>query len=342
MKLIRKLGSLRLTFLLLLVLAAVSVVGTVIAQGKIADFYVQQYGRIGSAIIFFFNADNLYYGWFYLAILACVWINLLICTLNSFNRSLLKNKRKLALLLIHCSILIIFTGSLVSKFSRQSKHVALLPGQSATLGNTQAKIYLKGFDIDYYEGSDRPKEYRSDIILQDKGQEDAEHKIIVNHPFQYKGFSLYQSSFEALADLNITISHMGRDIWQGDWQQGEFLQLPGNQDFVLELTHFIPDAQIDQTGNITLNSYKLGNTAVMISMYRSGSLVGSEWIFKDRKINDMIAPKIEVFDFKINRLDIRYASVIQIIKDPGIGFVWTGFLMLFTGMIVFVFNKRIF
>ncbi len=341
MKFFKNLGSLRINLFLLLVLAGVSIFGTVIVQGENPEFYIKSYGGLIGQTILLINGNDLYNGWPYQGILFCLWINLLICTINSVKPALFKNKKRIALLLIHCSILLIFTGSVVSKFKKDSKYITLLPGQKIELKSENAQIVFNSFDIDYYENMTQPKEYRSNITVKENEALDQEHIIKVNKPFKYKGYGFYQSSFEALADLEMSISHMDRVVWQGNWKQGESLILPGDSKFRLEITHFIPDAHVDQEGTIMLRSYKLGNTALLISMYRDNELVGSEWIFSDKKINDMIGQKIEVFDFSIKRVDIFYATIIQVIKDPGLIFVWVGFFMLFVGMTLFLFIKKL-
>jgi len=340
MKIFKHLGSLRITFILLLVLAAVSILGTVIIQGQNTAFYFKNYGTVFAKGFLFINADNLYDGWFYQSILFLLGINLLICTINSFNLVLLKNKKKLALFFIHFSILLIFTGSIVSKVLKYSEHMTLLPGQTIELEKVKAKIIFNQFDIEYYPQMKQPKAYTSKITLLENNVNVQEYQIKVNHPFKYKGYAFYQSSFEVLADLDMSISHMGHEIWVGRWKQGQLLALPGSSDFKLEITHFIPDADIDKNGSITMRSYELGNAALLITMYKDEHPVATEWVFMDPKINNMIAQEIKVFDFKIKRLDVFYATIIQVIKDPGLIFVWTGFLMLFSGMVVFLFQKN--
>lgn len=341
MKFLKQLGSLRITFMLLLILAVVSILGTIVVQGENPQFYIKTYGDFFGKILLFINANDLYNGWVYQSMLFVLWLNLSICTINSYNQSLFKNKKKMALFLIHCSIMLIFTGSVVSKLKKYSEYVTLLPGEIIELKQEKAKIIFNQFEIDYYNDTPQPKEYRSKITLQENNATSQEHTIIVNHPFSYKGYNFYQSSFEVFADLDMAISHMGRIVWEGNWKQGQPLLLPGKGDFRLEITHFLPDADIDQDGRITLRSHQLGNAALLITMYRAEEIVGREWIFVDEKINDLFAQGIEAFDFKIKRLDVVYATIIQIIKDPGIMFVWTGFLLLFAGLTLFLFQKKI-
>jgi cytochrome c biogenesis protein len=340
MKVLKQVASLRLTFILLLALAVVSILGTIIAQGENPQFYLENYGAPASKALLFLNANDLYNSWVYQGMLFFLGLNLLLCTVNSCNHSLLKNKKKMALFLIHCSILLIFSGSLVSKLKKYSEYLTLLPGQTIELKQTNAKITFDRFNIEYYPKTKQPKSYRSDITIADNKTTGEKQIIRVNHPFKYKGYSFYQSSFEVLADLDLVISHMGHVVWQGNWKQGQFLNLPGDDDFKLEITHFLPDAEINQDGRIILRSNELGNAAILITMYRHDQPVDQEWIFTDQKINDLVAQKIKVFDFKIKRLSLFYATIIQIIKDPGLMFVWLGFLMFFLGITLFLFQKN--
>ena len=64
---------------LLLVIAALSVVGTLIQQGKPADWYAQAYPGAHRAILAL-QADHLYTSWYYVLLLALLGLNLTLCS----------------------------------------------------------------------------------------------------------------------------------------------------------------------------------------------------------------------------------------------------------------------
>lgn len=69
------------------------------------------------------------------------------------------------------------------------------------------KVRLKRFRVEHYAGSARPSDFASDIEIVD-GARVVPATLHVNHPFSYRGVSLYQSGF---ADGGSTV---GLRLWQ--------------------------------------------------------------------------------------------------------------------------------
>lgn len=78
-KLFSFLRSMRFGMILLGVIAALSVVGTLITQGQAAAFYTQNYGNLGNLILFL-GFDHMYATWYYVALFAALCLNLLLCS----------------------------------------------------------------------------------------------------------------------------------------------------------------------------------------------------------------------------------------------------------------------
>ena len=74
------LRSMRFGMLLLTLIAALSIVGTLITQGQSEAFYTQAYGSAGSVILFF-GADHIYATWYYVALFIALCVNLTLCSL---------------------------------------------------------------------------------------------------------------------------------------------------------------------------------------------------------------------------------------------------------------------
>jgi len=337
MKLIKKLGSLKLTIFLLIFLAVASVLGTLIAQQQDDHFYVQNYGKVFAKAISTFQINDFYNSLFYNCLLFSLGANLFVCTLNSCSLAMLKNRRKLALFLLHCSILVIFLGAIVSKFSKYSEYRKLYPGDAIAINEQNAELVFREFAIDYYEERNQPKEYRSTFSLKQPDNPEKDIVIRVNHPFQFANYNFYQSGFEVVADIDVRIKHMGKVVYDGNWKQGEVLELPTEMPIQLEIVCFIPEASIDEQANITLVSYKPKNPAIMVNVFNDERFIQSQWIFFNQQNDDM---QQQLFDFEIRDFRVLYATIIHVLKDPGLKFVWIGFLMLFSGMIVLIFSKK--
>ena len=74
--------SLKLTISLLILLALLSIVGTVITQNASSSDYIQRYGIALYEILNFFNLFDMYHSWWFSAILLLLVINLIACSLH--------------------------------------------------------------------------------------------------------------------------------------------------------------------------------------------------------------------------------------------------------------------
>jgi len=340
MKPLKNIGDLKLTLVFLLVLAAVSMIGIIIPQGQPDGFYIEKFGTsLGSAVLFL-GADDLYNGIFYTVLLIVLWLNLLVCSLNSYTIAVFKQRGKLGLFLLHSAVMIIFLGALVSKFTRYSDYHTLFPGDKISLSGEKTELVLKSFDVEYYPDMRQAKEYRSRFDLFEKGAFKKECLVRVNHPLHYAALAFYQSSFEVSADVEIVIRHMGKIIWEGVWKHNTILHVPGNKNLRFKMKYFLPDVRIDEQGHIILNSYRMGHPAMLINVYSSNRIICQQWIFGDEKFNRLFAPEKPVFEFKIKNVTPVYATVIQQVKDYGVPFIISGFVMLLSGMVIFLSSKK--
>lgn len=76
--------SVKLTVSLLILLAVLSIIGTVIAQKASPSEYIQQYGVGLYEVLNFFNLFDMYHSWWFSAILLLLVINLVTCSLHRF------------------------------------------------------------------------------------------------------------------------------------------------------------------------------------------------------------------------------------------------------------------
>jgi cytochrome c biogenesis protein len=76
--------SLKLTIALLILLASLSIIGTLIAQKASPSEYIQRYGIGLYEVLKFFNLFDMYHSWWFGAILVFLMINLVTCSLHRF------------------------------------------------------------------------------------------------------------------------------------------------------------------------------------------------------------------------------------------------------------------
>jgi len=76
--------SLKLTIFLLILLAILSIIGTLIMQNATRSEYIQRYGLGLYEVLNFFNLFDMYHSWWFSAILLILVINLIACSLHRF------------------------------------------------------------------------------------------------------------------------------------------------------------------------------------------------------------------------------------------------------------------
>lgn len=82
-------SSMRTAIVLLLLLAIVSILGTIIPQNAMSiEQYEKAYGPIKFALIKLFGLTNLYHSGFYSFLLVLVGVNLIVCSINRFSSTL--------------------------------------------------------------------------------------------------------------------------------------------------------------------------------------------------------------------------------------------------------------
>ena len=83
-KLLRFLRGMPFSFVLLFIVIAACVVGSVITQGASPAAYAQQYGDIWGKLIVWLRLDRVFTCWWFIALAALLCLNLILCSVSRF------------------------------------------------------------------------------------------------------------------------------------------------------------------------------------------------------------------------------------------------------------------
>ena len=131
----------------------------------------------------------------------------------------LKMHRRVAVCLLHCSILLIVAGGAVSFFHSKSGTIHLREGiakqkfwdeKSRQWTSLPFSITLQKFNIEYYLGTQAPKNFISRVNVSSPERQ-ASHTIGMNKILRHDNYRFYQSSFDA--DGKGTILKVTYDPW---------------------------------------------------------------------------------------------------------------------------------
>lgn len=236
---------------------------------------------------------------------------------------------RLAVIIVHVSILVIFIGSLIGNFFGYKASVMLPEG-----GETD-KVYqsnsdhtpiplnftlkCKEFSLTYYD-TGAPKEFRSDLVVEQNGKEVKRKSIIVNDPMKYGGLTFYQSSYQGLeGQFNVVL----KNIDSGSEQR--FGIVPRRE--MKWPTEQVTFGITNITGPDFMRRYR----------YKL-------W-FKDTKaapvefwVNEGVVAQVKRPDATYEvMVKPRFATGLQVVKDPGVWTVYIGCIMMVIGLIIIFF-----
>jgi len=375
------LTSIRLTVSLLLVLAAVAVIGTVVPQDQPPGQYLMRYGEGLGGLIYGWGLARIYYSPWFLLPVGLLALNILACLVHGlpqairrslrpftteaalalpergkftwparedphtrinallreelgshFHQETLPDKeifwfergrwRPLGPYLVHLAILLILAGGLIGKFWGVEGNLSLDQGEVAQdfqVGRSQQplhfRIRLDKFQVQFYEQGGTPKEFRSDLTFLQDGKEVGQAVCRVNDPVSFGGLTFYQASYGTRPNgpVRFKVRHGDRDQTV-DLPERQLVDLPGGgaQAMLVRV-----DANLQGYGPAAQIAFKGG--AGHPQVY---------WVLKD---HPELGEQPQGYNFKVEDIPFRYYSVFQVKNDPGVWWVYTGFILLLPG-----------
>ena len=239
---------------------------------------------------------------------------------------------RLGVIFVHVSILVIFAGSLIGNFLGYKASVMISEGSFAdkvyqtndehTPIPLGFKVICDAFYLTHYD-TGAPKEFRSDLKVHEDGQEVYAKSIVVNDPMQYKGLTFYQSNYQAMS--------------------GQFVALVTNEATDKKMKFSLsPRRQVKwPEENITFGITNISGPDMMgryrYKIWFSDAKAGpSEFWINEAAIARIQRPEA-TYAFTVKA---RYATGLQVVKDPGVWTVYIGCGMMIIGLIIIFFMSH--
>ena len=237
----------------------------------------------------------------------------------------------------HLSILVIFIGSLMGSFWGYKGYVNIPEGGETDRvyrRDKQAEVPLgftvrcESFSVSYYEGTRRPREFKSVLTVSENGQVVIkDRKVIVNEPLTYNGIVFYQSSYgqdDTIYTFQVTERATGK-IVTVTGREKERIPLPGGaslipQGYAENYQNSGPAAQL----SIDSGNHQHGNPFIVLQNLPSfGQQQGG------------------AYSVRLSGAKQSFYTGLQVAKDPGVEVVWLGcFLMVIGTMVAFFMSHR--
>ena len=142
--------------------------------------------------------------WFYNNLaLAILW---LVIALSGLAYILMRKMwKRLSVLLLHLSLLVILAGAAITWFTAEHGKMQVPQGQAvnvftSTDGEKRTlpfSVSLQSFDIKTYPGTQAPLDFVSHIMVSDEGGVKAEGTVSMNKVFKHHGYRFFQSGYDA-------------------------------------------------------------------------------------------------------------------------------------------------
>lgn len=387
-------ASVQLALFLLFLLASTSIIGTVIPQNNVPQFYIDEYGPKTARFLQILDIPDMYNSWWFLFLLSLFALNLIICSLEripqvirtlrrdglsvskaqmekqpvqatltlslspsdaqlKINRLLRAKGWKIreaargngvqiftekgawsrfGVYVVHTSILIIlggallgssavankilhnpqfaFKGSMMIPETEASDHLlAFKTGRRIDLGFA---LRCDSFAIEFYDNG-MPKTYRTQATILDQGKPVLSSAIQVNTPLTYKGITFYQSSYQPSQDYTITIK---------------------KKDGQAEHTAVIPPASEKRwaEGQLSygiINRERQGEVTRRVKIWLNDQLGEPSVFWLDVNKEATIERPSGTYLLTVRQ---RYATGLQVTKDPGVWLVYSGCFLMLAGL----------
>jgi cytochrome c biogenesis protein len=330
------LSSLKLTIPLLIVLAALSVLGTLITQNASEHEYLRRYSETTYTILKGLGLLDMYHSWWFVGVLILLVINLIACSWKRLPgvwqqvRKAKSGYARLGTYLTHLSVLLILVGGLIGAVWGFKGYVEIIEGEVVEgifLNNPQQAMRPLGFQVrcdafrvDFYpDGS--PREYVSTLTFLEGERVVLDHvPLRVNHPISYRGLNFYQASYGINLFPIVKVRKKGGKGVSHTMQlkQGEVQPIPGTQ-AQLGFMHYREEV------------HNLGQ-AILLVLFTPDAEPEGFWLFTRDSGTEGLQESD--FTFIFNDLEKMYYTGIQVTHAPGVSVVWVGCSLLVIGMVV--------
>jgi cytochrome c-type biogenesis protein CcsB len=202
---LHRIASLRVTIVLLVVVLVALAAGTIVES---------QHGAPTAG-------RTVYHSAWFRVVLAALALNLSASLVDLWPWG----RRRIGYALTHGSMLVILAGSLLTELRKvegqlqvwegeeSSAVVAPDPGrggEARTVATLAFAVRLESFEIEYYEGTRRPAQFRSRVVVKDGGRE-SPATIEMNRPLTHGGYRFFQSSYQETPERDMTVLSVSRD-----------------------------------------------------------------------------------------------------------------------------------
>ncbi len=267
---------------------------------------------------------------------------------------------RIGVYVVHTSILFMIVGAMIGSLFGFSGYINIPEGEridhvqlrnSTRVQPLGFEVQNNDFDVSFYPNGS-PKEFRSNLTIRENNQDVLSKEIIVNDPLRYKGISLFLSNYGEIAP-----ERQPEPAFSADDIQLSFLVNTSGMRYSRKAEIGRPLEIPEGMGKLVLMEMResasfmgqnIGQALVGIITPKGGQPVEVTLPIhfpnfdKMRKGNVVISVAHQHKHEQTARKpeDIRYYSGLQIVKDPGVWVVYSGFIIMIAGILITFFMSH--
>lgn len=246
---------------------------------------------------------------------------------------------RLGVYVVHLSIVLLLIGGLIGSLFGFDGSVNIPEGEQTDivyLGNSNQPLRLgfaircNDFNVSFYK-SGEPKEFRSDLSLIRNGKVIANKRIIVNDPLRFEGINIFQASYGQVpseaAEISFTSARTGM-IYRKELRIGDSFTIPESLG-TFTLTKRVPEGEF--------KGHPIG-PAFDAVLKRPGA--AEQHILLPIKFPSFDRMRQGQVVIAVEKQVGGYYTGLQVTRDPGVGVVYAGFILLITGCFITFFTAH--
>jgi cytochrome c biogenesis protein ResB len=302
------LKSVRLALVLILGIAVLSLLATLVPQGRPDAWYRARYSPALSGLVSLTGMGNFFSSALFLVPVLLFTVNLSACAVDRLvRRARVRAPRRYGPDLIHIGLLVLIAAGLVTGLGRHEKTWALGVGDEAAI-DERYTLHLLSFQFLRYD-SGAPKEWISTVRVEQEGRPVIDSfPIEVNRPLRLHGLSVFQASWETVGTLDLRAADGGKETAT----TGEGFQDGGS---------FWYFSEVAQAGT---------RWKAVFQEIRDNRLVSSRTL----SAGDAIGP------FTVEGVSARQVTGLKAVRDPGVAPLLAALAVVLAGLALTFIQKR--
>lgn len=339
------LTSMKVGMVLLLLIAFLSILGTIIPQGYDLHYYEANYRPLMYEVIMNFSLYDVYKSWWFIGLIVFLSVNLAFCCIRRtktiidklISKKDLNRESKnpdsgedsywfgfLGSWLTHLGLLIIIIFFAYGKLNGFETFVYGIQGSTPVVKGTDLSINIEDFKVKFRDDFSVDQYISKVHILKNEEVVDSA-EISVNNPMRTNNLNIYQNSTGWA--INATLYKDGKRYKESLMYEGDFF-IEDDQKIALQFVRFYPD--FDEDSFELVSKSPIANHPVLLyALFYNGYRVDMNTAHMGESL------EFAEYRFVVDRPE-RF-TLLQITKDPGTKGALIGGLTLTIGIFIAMF-----